>query len=78
MRIVRTRIPFDDTAILLETLGQILDVHRKLDEATASTVISGKENRAQKHTIDEEESRHPFKRQRQSNLPLADIAAPNP
>lgn len=77
MRIFRAIIPFDDTTILLETLGQILDVHQRLETATKSIMVMEKENRTQKRAVDAEENRHPIKRQRHSKLPLADIAAPN-
>jgi hypothetical protein len=70
-------MPFDNAAILLETLGQILDVHRRLATGAEAMVATGKENRAQKRVRDEGETRHAIKRQRHSNSPFADIAAPN-
>jgi len=76
MRIFRTTIPFDDTTILLETLGQILDKYQRL-EATKSIMAMEEENRMQKRAVDAEENRHPIKRQHHSKLPLADIAAPS-
>lgn len=76
MRISRATIPFDDTTILLETLGQILDVHQKL-EATESIMSREKENQTQNRTVDVEENRDPIKRRCPSNLPFADIAALN-
>jgi hypothetical protein len=76
VRITRSKIPFNDTAILLETLGEILDLHRRLETATQSLMVM-KENQTPKRAVDAEENRHPIKRQRYSKLPLADIGAPN-
>ncbi|KAF4628793.1 hypothetical protein G7Y89_g9355 [Cudoniella acicularis] len=77
IRIFRATIPFNDTAILLETLGQILDMHQRLEAATKSIMAMEKESWTQKRAVDAEENQHPIKQQRYSKLPLANIAAPN-
>jgi hypothetical protein len=59
--------------ILLETLGQILGIHQRLEIAIRSTT----EDRTQKRAVDTEESLYPIKRRRHSKIPLAEIAAPN-
>ena len=75
IRRCRVIIPFYDTAILLETLGQILDAHGRLEAAAHNMMIMEKENPSQKHPIDSEHDRDSIKRQRHSTLPLAETVA---
>lgn len=64
MRIFQATIPFDDPDILLETLGQILDIHQRLEAATESIMEIEENHRTQKRALDVEQPRHPIKRQR--------------
>ncbi|PSS25701.1 hypothetical protein M430DRAFT_33312 [Amorphotheca resinae ATCC 22711] len=77
IRILRTTIPFNDPAVLLDTLGQILNIHQRLESARRSRLIRNKENPILKRSFDGEEISHPVKRQRHARSPLADMSAPN-
>ena len=77
MHIVRTTIPFDNTTGLLEFLGEVLDIHQRLETTTKSIVAIEKENQTKKHMASTEENYHSIKRQCHSKAPLVDIIAPN-
>lgn len=61
MHISRSTIPLNDPSVLLETLGQILNVHQKLEIAVRSILDIEKENRPQKHAGDTKTDLHPIK-----------------
>jgi len=71
MHISRATIPCDDTEIILETLGEVLDLHNRLETDTKEGT------RTQKRAADPEESSRSVKRHRHSKLPLVDIETPN-
>jgi hypothetical protein len=62
---------------LIESLGQILDIHKRLEANTNHMISPRNENRTRKFETNAEELSHPTKRQHRSQLPLTEIMSSN-